>query len=288
MKDLSLARERRGRRLGAALRGASLLALALACLVGCGGTAEQAASDSADVTSTTPGADGWQAVGIGVSYRQISSGDKVFLGYGGFGADPEAAKGWVTELWRARLSELGVGHLYAIRGPADVGYAGAEIGNSKIVAHLRAHGPDGDILVAAHSSGSYVAHELLRLVDRQTLSKIAYYNLDGGGSGLTSEIVGGLRAAYFVYAIDGGLAQGRSANAATMISLGRAYRSAKTFEVVADGSGCVSGAKWCLHDTLITTHPHNPHSFDLASDYRRFDAAHAVVADYLDPREAGP
>ena len=57
---------------------------------------------------------------------------------------------------------------------------------------------------------------------------------------------------------------------------------------MADGSGCVSGAKWCLHDTLITTHPHNPHSFDLASDYRRFDAAHAVVVDYFDPREARP
>ena len=47
-----------------------------------------------------------------------------------------------------------------------------------------------------------------------------------------------------------------------------------------DHSGCHSGAKWCLHDLLITTRPHNPDTFDLVKDYTDF-AGHPVQDGYI-------
>jgi hypothetical protein len=54
------------------------------------------------------------------------------------------------------------------------------------------------------------------------------------------------------------------------------------FTVDADGSGCDVGAGWCLHDTLITNHPHDPTNYDLALDYTDFTNGRAVVESYID------
>jgi hypothetical protein len=42
------------------------------------------------------------------------------------------------------------------------------------------------------------------------------------------------------------------------------------------------GAGWCLHDTLITNHPHDPTTFDLALDYTDFTNGRQVVSSYVD------
>jgi hypothetical protein len=98
---------------------------------------------------------------------------------------------------------------------------------------------------------------------------------------LTPEIVNRLRRAYFVYAEDSTTAT-RSANAATMIALGTRYAAAGgVLAVNAARSGCAPGAKWCLHDALVTERPHNPETYDLEKDYQRFLPDRPAAVAYL-------
>ncbi len=179
---------------------------------------------------------------------------------------------WATELVDEKLGAAGVGHIYAVKGPAQASYATREIGNSKLRAHLATLGSDAaPIYVVAHSSGSFVAHEVLQQLhntsNTATLSRIADANLDGG-SGLSQSIAAELGQLAFVYAKDPTLSRGLSQNSSTAIALGNAYAlHATTFEVTVPNTGCVSGAGWCLHDVVITHRPHDPKMFDVARDY---------------------
>lgn len=165
-----------------------------------------------------------------------------------------------------------------VRGPSDAGYANKNIANMRLAAHLV--GTRGAaapfVLVGAHSSGTYVAHELFAQVfggahDPQHAleDKIVYANLDGGGSGLDTRILSLLRKIAFVWAEDTTLSRGRSTNAGGMEALGDAHGDSG-LRLVVDRSGCRASAKWCLHDLLITTRPHGPDRFDLARDYTDF------------------
>lgn len=252
--------------------GVALLGVAMA---GCAGVADDEPIDDGAQAQT---ADGWSSVGNGVAYKRVGDGDAVFIAYGGYSAKDPWVRGWASELVRARLAALGVGHAYAVRGPADPGYGGREIGNRALADHLaRGAGPDAPfVLVAAHSSGAFVAHELFNALrsgvdgSGALRSKIAYANLDGGGSGLDRELVRSLRRVAFVYAVDPTLSAGRSANAGAAESLASAYGS-EPVKLVVRNSGCRSGAKWCLHDLLVTTRPHDPDRYDLARDYTQFE-----------------
>jgi hypothetical protein len=266
----------------------SIAALAC-CFAGCAG-ARTDESDDPDVSEGALG-DGWESVGLGVSYKKTGDGDAVFIAYGGYSVKDEWSRAWTTELHKQKLKALGVGHLYAVKGPNDAGYNAREIANSKLAAHLLAGRAAAApfILVAAHSSGSYVAHELLADLYRTnapldtagaTRGKVVYANLDGGGAGLDQHIVGQLRRVAFVYAEDTKLGAGRSANAGAAESLGAAYGHT-TLRIVDDHSGCHSGARWCLHDMLVTTRPHDPDRFDLARDYTDF-AGRPVQVGWID------
>jgi len=233
---------------------------------------------------------GFQSIGLGVAYKRIeSSGDAVFIGYGGYSVQLDWSCKWTDELHRAKLKDLGVGHLYAVKGPNDPGYAAREVANTALGAHLRnGAGPNAPfVLIAAHSSGAFVAHELLdQLTDRGAStaalrSKIVYVNLDGGGSGFNGTIESSLRHSAFVWAQDPGLGSGRSSNASTMIALGNAYGS-PAIRLDVPQSGCFSGAKWCLHDLVITTRPHNPATFDLRRDYSNF-IGRPVQTKWIEP-----
>jgi hypothetical protein len=233
-----------------------------------------------------PSAD-WAMVGNGVAYQQVNTGNGVLIVYGGYTAKLAYSAAWAEELVDAKLGAAEVGHIYAVKGPQDASYAAREIGNSKLRAHLNALAEaDGQIYIAAHSSGSYVAHELFQQAhaagDTTLLARISYANLDGGGTGLSNQIVSELGAATFVYARDP--AKGRSQNAGTAIALATAYvmQGATQFEVTVEGTGCASGAGWCLHDVVITHRPHNPNSYDLALDYTDF-VNRPVTTEYLDP-----
>ncbi len=180
-----------------------------------------------------------------------------------------------------------------MQGPADPSYSQLEIGNSKIAAALV---PLVDpnthfVLVAGHSSGSFVAHELLDQLATgadpkgATNDAIVYFDLDGGG-GLSQAAVDRLRKAYFVGSRDGNT---DSPNHADMEALGSEYASKGGFwENDASQSGCDPGAEWCVHVTLINTKPHDPTNADPAADYSDF-VGRPVCTSYVaaKAKEAG-
>jgi hypothetical protein len=228
----------------------------------------------------------WTSVGFGVAYQQVNSGPGVVIAYGGYSAKLSYSAAWALELVDAKLGGADVGHVYAVKGPQDAGYGAREIGNSKLRAHLRALPGDAPIYMVAHSSGSFVAHELLGQLyngdDDAILSRIAYANLDGGGSGLDRNIASALGTLSFVYAQDPTLGSGLSQNSSSAIALGAAYAMhGSAQKVVVANTGCASGAGWCLHDVVITHRPHNRFSYDLARDYTDF-VNRPVTTEYLD------
>lgn len=232
-------------------------------------------------------------VGYGIAYKDSMdpSAQSVFIGYAGYPFPLDASQSWVTELWHARLAELGVRHVYAVQGPADVPYSQLEIGNSKIAEALPEQlGPDGFVLVAAHSSGSYVAHELFQQLaggldpEGVTFDRVVYFNLDGGLAGIDGAVLGHLRRAYFVSAFDGSTGTG-AANLDAMAYAGDMWPGEGGYvEVDASGSGCAAGAPWCLHMAVINSLPHDPWASDVV-DYFDFDGR-PVVTEYIDAKAA--
>jgi len=227
-------------------------------------------------------------VGFGVAFKDTENpnGENAFIGYAGYAIDLASAQAWVRELYRATLREHGVRYVYAVQGPADVSYSQLEIGNSKIAASLVARGGSGFILALAHSSGSYVAHELLRQVaggldaGGVTADRIVYFDLDGGIAGLDGPTVARTRRAYFVAARDASTGTD-SPNRSSMIAGAEAYPDrGGYYELDGSGAGCNAGATWCLHMTLITTKPHDPSNANGPADYGDYEGRpveHAFV-----------
>lgn len=234
-----------------------------------------------------PVPEGWIRIGRGVVYQQVNTGPAILIAYGGYTARLGDTAAWATELVDAKLGAAGVGHVYAVKGPADPRYAACEIANTRLRAHLATLADDqASIYVVAHSSGTFVAHELFAQIQRAgnaaLLARISYANLDGGGAGLTTEIAAGLANIVFVYARDPTLESGLSHNCSGMRSLGETYAEhGDVFEVTVPNTGCESGASWSLHDVVITHRPHDPKSFDIANDYTDF-VDRPVTTEYLD------
>jgi hypothetical protein len=243
----------------------------------------------------------WEAVGTGVSYKAFAGGGSdIVIVYGGYLADATWVQRWADEIDRALGTALAIGHLYSIQGPNTAGYTNGEIGNSKLAAHLATNGRAAGashIAVLAHSSGTYVADELLHQLENgtggapaDTLGKIHLFNLDGGGVS-DSALLHKLARAYFVWGCDHTIDR-CSHNSDGMKSLGQTYASlGGGVEVRADGSGCdknASGGLWCLHDTLINSNPHNPTMYDLKRDYTDFAAPRHLMTSYLAPLTGDP
>ncbi len=260
--------------------------LVLALLVSACSSDESPDDELADLDAMNGKADGassWTLVGTGVAYEQVNTGPAIVIAYGGYTARLTDSASWASELVDAKLGAEDVGHIFAVRGPADASYSGREIANSKLRRFLATLDGTAPIHVVAHSSGSYVAHELFEQLanagDTATLARIDYHDLDGGGTGLTSSIVASLGSVQFVYAHDP--AAGYSHNASFEQVLAADYApKATAFEVTVASTGCNEGATWCLHDVLVTHRPHDPASYDLALDYTDF-AERPVTDDYF-------
>lgn len=252
------------------------------------------AAEPDDEVSRAP----WTQLGVGVAYKKVGDGPNVILLYGGYSALDEWSQRWTSELFRAKGKALGVGHLYAMKGPNQAGYQNREIQNSKLCAHLAQSGVAAaaqSLVVIAHSSGAFVSNELLNMVKAgrggvplETIGKVHLFNLDGGGAN-SAEQLRALASARWVYACDGAINR-CSKNAQGMKNVGSAWTSiGGAFEVDARGSGCSrtsSGGLWCLHDTVVTTRPHNPDMYDLKRDYTDFSDGRRVVTSYLDVLQA--
>jgi len=251
--------------------------------------------EKVDAISQTP----WSTLGLGVSYKSLASNSAVgaknaLLVYGGYSAADVYVQRWADELFREKGVELGIAHLYAVRGPNQSGYANREIANSKIALHLATANRAANaasIVIVAHSSGTYVVDELLSMmrngtngVPSSTIGKVALFYLDGGGvaNATTLQL---LARAYFVYGCDATINR-CSKNSGSMKWLGGQYSSEGGAVLVnANGSHCSktsSSGLWCLHDTLITNRPHNPNMYDLRNDYTDFTNGREVVTSYLD------
>jgi hypothetical protein len=223
----------------------------------------------------------WSPVSFGITTLDTGGGNNILIVYGGYTATDQDSQAWATQLTKVGLGQLGVGHIYAARGPEDPDYAAREIGNSELAAALATQAdPATDVIIVAHSSGGFVADELFTFADTAVIAKIAYFNLDGGSWALTDDLVGSMRGVYFCNAHDS--VAGDSENTSSDESLHDEFAASHFFTVDADGSGCDVGAGWCLHDTLIINHPHDPTTFDLALDYTDFTNGRQVVTSYID------
>ena len=234
-------------------------------------------------------------IGYGVAFKDTGNplGDSMFIGYGGYGADLIPAQLWVTALYRATLEQRGVRYLWAVQGPSDPDYTQDEIGNSKIAAKLipLASAQTHFVLISAHSSGAFVAQELLEQLAGGadpldvTQDLVVYFALDGGG-GVSQAAIDRTRRAYFVSSHDGTT---QSANYGAMQSLAGGFANKGGFyDNDATGSGCNVGADWCVHMTMINTRPHDPASLDCPDDYSDF-AGRPVCTSYITAKatEAG-
>jgi hypothetical protein len=254
----------------------------------------------ADASTQPPDVDliPWQtgaSVGYGVASKDTQNplGNSMLVAYAGYAVDLASAEAWATALYRATLRARGVRHIWAVQGPADPSYSQQEIGNSKIASALipLVNAETRFVLAAGHSSGSFVAHELLEQLAagadpaNVTNGKVVYFDLDGGG-GITQAAIDRLRNAYFVGSHDGTTT---SPNHADMMSLGSMFAAKGGFyDNDASTSGCDAGAEWCVHVTLINTKPHDPTTADPIADYSDF-VSRPVCTSYIEAKasEAG-
>ena len=256
-----------------------------------GGAPDAAAVDGGAPTEPLFTAIPWSAPGFGVAYRDGANprGDDVFIGYAGYAVTAAQGQAWVTALYTEALRDRGVRHVYAVQGPRESDYRSQEIGNSRLIAHLLPRlAPGARVLVAAHSSGGFVASELFQQLYARgldpahlTRDRLSYWDLDGATAGLTAAIVGQMRHAWFVWSLDATTGT-RSPNAGVMIAAGAAWGAAGgALSLDASGAGCNRGAAWCVHMHLVTTRPHDPATSDVARDYTAFDATHRVQTAWL-------
>ncbi|HBA60527.1 MAG TPA: hypothetical protein DCZ92_06865 [Elusimicrobia bacterium] len=218
-----------------------------------GGASYSAGPQKAAITepvNVSTSADGWQDFYAGEMWqRTIETAPQagtVLLAYGGYGADEPGSKNWAKALAEAG----GFKYVVAVKGPAIVDYSDhkKKKANEQLVKTLSAAGIT-KIVIAAHSSGTYVAHELLAMLglkeNAAILSKTVYYNLDGA----TCLTCPGLAAASpsFKYTCVGAK-QGelKSPNYSSVQACGKAHFASLTFQ-----AGCTG--PWCLHALLINT-----------------------------------
>jgi len=234
--------------------------------------------DAGEAGAPTP----WATFGAGIAARQTGLGGggprDVVVVYGGFGATSLHVRALVDELFARAFAARGAAWLVAVKGPDDPAYLRrADIANSALAADLT-RGGYGAVTLLAHSSGAYVAEELIGQLAPTSgaLARVRYYVLDGAARDLAPHraSLGSLR---FVYARDGALL---SRNASAMQAAAAAAGGAP-FEVRATGSGCLAAD--CLHDAVIIARPWSPTTFDVARDYTQFTADRPVVTSYLVP-----
>jgi hypothetical protein len=221
----------------------------------------------------------WQTIGTGVAFKDSMNprGESVFIGYAGYGVTEAESETWMTALYEATLKDRGVRYVYAVRGPDDVEYVHKEIQNTHLVAHLLPEVSSAThfIAIAGHSSGGWVACELLQqLYDQgldpagKTSGKTVYYDLDGVESCLDTTIEHHLRGLFFVSAHTNAGGGGFSLN--SMYMMAGAMMFGAPFKLYdASQSGCQATAPLCLHVSLVNTKPHDP-STGTPSDYGDF------------------
>jgi hypothetical protein len=196
-----------------------------------------------------PSLPGWEVIGDGAWFSgKPSPGGTLFIGYAGYGADGAGSRNWASAVAAAK----GWGMTVAVAGPAKVFYDDREKleANTRVLTELIPRLAPGRIVIAAHSSGSFVAKEFMSLIEKlgrkALLEKISYYDIDGGPCGPCRKYADDPANAGFLFRCVSAAQPGGPAapNIEPMKSCGKYY-----VELKAEGAGC-TGA-WCLHGWLI-------------------------------------
>lgn len=237
------------------------------------------------------------ANGVQYSYTDNQDGNNLFVVIGGWKAKQQWVNRWCEELYNQKVKLLGAKHLFSVKGPEDVCYKEKEINLNKLAEYIKniiyATYFVDKVIIVAHSSGSFVANELLNILygkngiakDSFYVNKLYYFNLDGGiggddcGESLENEVINSIVKIYAVAAYDS-TTKMYSSNYEAMKQLSESYGDKSELIVVdATNSGCTD--KWCLHDALIINKPYNPDKYDLERDYTLFDMQRRVQTEYL-------
>jgi hypothetical protein len=176
------------------------------------------------------------------------TGGTLFIGYAGYGADGEGARNWAGAVAAAK----GWGAVIAVAGPDKVYYEDNEKlpANTRILTEIIPQLAPERIIIAAHSSGSFVSKEFMGLIEKlgkkDLLHKISYYDLDGGPCGPCRKYADDPANAGFAFTCVSAVQPGgpSAPNRDGMKTCGKYY-----LELKAEGAGC-TGA-WCLHGWLI-------------------------------------
>lgn len=214
----------------------------------------------------------------GIHYAKVHDSATALVGFAGYAVEQSWADDWNAALGASFLSP---GEVFSVMGPADPLYKGREIQTSHLLPALTSARV---VLVAAHSSGSYVAHNWFhQLLDsgaagKAVLARVAYFNLDGGlgdfdpGVSLNASVATALRSLHAVCScVNTSLC---SPNIQDMQTVKQRFPFASLFQIDASRSGCV--ATWCVHMTLINTKPFNSSGTDGPHDYTDFAPPHGL------------
>jgi hypothetical protein len=244
-----------------------------------------------------------------VARRDVpAGGPNVAVFFGGWSAHDIHVRAWVDALERSgALAHLRIGRLYAVPGPFDSAWgARREVPWQPVAIEVGARSEAKLVLVAAHSSGAFVADSFVAALGTEhpaLLARTAVFKLDGGWLGQLAEhqwrSLGMLSCVSAKKTDPRTHAVLRARNYCAMSTAqppedacresknycGKAFPGKATWLVIdASDTACISAN--CLHDALITTAPHTPSNFNLADDYVKFDATHRVQTGWLEQSAA--
>ncbi|NUM72004.1 MAG: hypothetical protein HUU43_14245 [Ignavibacteriaceae bacterium] len=219
--------------------------------------------------------DRWITLSDGISFKQQNT-DKtdlnILITFGGFLQPEESVRKWSDALCSVKNTDLGIGFQIAVKGPLNDYYQQRELDLNKLIDFTDSlialkRFAESDIYVIGYSSGVFVFHEMLNLLNKRqedvksrVSGRITYFSLDGAmgknqGIFLTEENTRYLKKIYGVYA-ESKTAGIRSARNNDVIDLVNYYKNISELVVVnSDNSGCLKGAKWCVHESLIIKYP---------------------------------
>ncbi len=243
----------------------------------------------------------WTEIDNGIAYTKLTNqnANSIFIAFGGWTAEKNWVCTWLENLSTQVPKSIKIKHLFAVKGPQNSLYKDREI-NSKLLAEkitdiLKSQkiSKKTHIIVVAHSSGAYVAHDFLNFLFAldsinqfvYVKNKVSYFNLDGGlgiekykWTSLQQSHIQHFRAIYGVYAFDNKTGI-YSPNKDEMLRVAKLGSNCSALEVNADNSNCQN--TWCVHETVIIQNPYNINTFDLKNDYTNFNETRKICSDYL-------
>ncbi|PWJ40996.1 hypothetical protein [Sediminitomix flava] len=209
----------------------------------------------------------------------------------GYSVEQNWAETWAMEMLKDEEVKDTFSNIFVFKGPKEVFYNSQELTISALFDEFKEVGNVSELVVVAHSSGSFPAHIFFRHLqvsdlNEQLKEKVLYVNLDGGigenENAFSDASLDYLKKGYSISALDT-LTNTYSANHESMIAFAEHYPEKFEHILLRVESPCEAEAQWCLHDVFINQQPHNKAAFDLEKDYSQYDTKHPINLTWLHP-----